>query len=305
MPVSVQILSGPFFWDGKMTKAIVKRVNDGWYEQLVDDLRQLEYTGIVLTKHAIGKRILQDELKFGKPEYGSKKIQGLAKELGASWSDLYKCIQFARKFPKIVTALQNVSWRHVVQNLLPEHKDKPESPSLPEGKFRVIYSDPPWKYSDELIEGYGAATHHYPVMSITELCEMGVQNIVADNAVLFLWVTCPLLDECWPVIKAWGFTYKTNFVWDKVKHNFGHYSSVRHELLLLCTRGSCLPTSKKLNNSVVRVPRSDKHSEKPATFRQMIVEMYGRPSEKTHLELFGRKKVKGWTVYGNDPALWR
>ena len=98
-------------------------------------------------------------------------------------------------------------------------------------KYKIIYADPPWKYNDELIEGYGAATHHYPPMTIQELCNLKIKNITTENSVLFLWVTSPFLNECWPIVKSWGFEYKSSFIWDKIKHNYGHYNSVRHEIL--------------------------------------------------------------------------
>ena len=134
-------------------------------------------------------------------------------------------------------------------------------------------------------------------MSIAELCALDIKGIVEDDAVLFLWVTSPLLAECWPVIEAWGFRYKTSFVWDKVRHNFGHYNSVRHELLLICTRGSCTPDDKTLHDSVVTIERTEKHSEKPEEFRKMIDELY--PLGK-RIELFARKKVEGWDAYGDE-----
>ena len=134
-------------------------------------------------------------------------------------------------------------------------------------------------------------------MTIAELCAMDIKGIAGDDAVLFLWVTSPLLDECWPIIKAWGFNYKTSFVWDKVKHNFGHYNSVRHELLLVCTRGSCTPDAKELIDSVVEVERSKAHSGKPERFREIIDQLY--PHGK-RIELFARKNTKGWEAYGNE-----
>lgn len=177
---------------------------------------------------------------------------------------------------------------------------KEDDPPLPEGKFNVIYADPPWKYGDTCETGgpqsQGAA-QKYPVMTIEELCNMDIP--VADRAVLFMWVTSPILSECWPIIEAWGFQYKSSFVWDKIKHNMGHYNSVRHELLLICTRGSFLPKDKTLHDSVVSIERT-KHSEKPEEFRKIIEKMYGKASAKTHLELFARKKIQGWTAYGNE-----
>lgn len=171
-----------------------------------------------------------------------------------------------------------------------------EATALPTEKYRVIYADPPWKYGDQLTEAYGATKYHYPSMSIPELCAMDIKGISQADAVLFLWVTSPLLDEVWPIIAAWGFAYKSSFVWDKIKHNMGHYNSVRHELLLICTRGSCLPDSGKLIDSVQSIERGG-HSEKPEEFRAIIDSMY---TSGRKIELFARKPAKGWDSYGND-----
>jgi len=168
----------------------------------------------------------------------------------------------------------------------------------PVGKYRVIYADPPWYYGDKLIEGYGSAEHHYPTLTITELCALPVKDLLDNDAVLFMWVTSPLLAECFAVIAAWGFEYKASFVWDKVKHNFGHYNSVRHELLLICARGSCLPENGKLFDSVVELERTPAHSQKPERFREMIDEMY--PSGN-RIELFARGHApNGWVFWGDQ-----
>ena len=126
---------------------------------------------------------------------------------------------------------------------------------------------------------------------------MPIYDITESDAVLFLWVTSPLLFECASVINAWGFDYKASFVWDKIKHNMGHYNSVRHEFLLVCARGSCTPDVVKLFDSVQTIERSDKHSEKPEEFRSIIDTLY--PHGK-RLELFARAKHEGWEVYGNQ-----
>jgi N6-adenosine-specific RNA methylase IME4 len=167
---------------------------------------------------------------------------------------------------------------------------------LPSAKFRVIYADPPWKYGDQLTEDYGPTKFHYPSMSISELCAMPIKELCEPDAVLFLWVTSPLLFECLPIIDAWGFAYKTSFVWDKIKHNMGHYNSVRHELLLICTRGSCTPDNVQLFDSVQSIERG-KHSEKPAEFRAIIETLYEHGKK---LELFARQPAENWTVYGNQ-----
>ena len=182
-------------------------------------------------------------------------------------------------------------------------RQREETPPLPtEGKYRVLYADPPWSYGNSGIIGddnYGHAQRHYPDMTIKELCALGndIKTMTEKNAVLFLWVTSPLLSECFPVIKAWGFKYKTSFIWDKVRHNFGHYNSVRHEFLLICTRGSCTPDKKKLYDSVQVIERSKRHSEKPERFRQIIDTLY---SVGTRIELFARRDVDGWDSWGNE-----
>lgn len=145
-------------------------------------------------------------------------------------------------------------------------------------------------------ETYGTADKHYPTMSLEDICAMPIPDIIEDNAVLFLWTTSPLLEDSFKVIAAWGFRYKASFVWDKVKHVMGHYNSVRHEFLLVATRGSCIPENMKLFDSVVSEERTD-HSCKPETFRGIINTLY--PSGN-RIELFAREKVEGWESYGNQ-----
>jgi N6-adenosine-specific RNA methylase IME4 len=169
-------------------------------------------------------------------------------------------------------------------------------------KFRVIYADPPWSYNDKCesgaVQSGGVEVRHYDTMSIDQLCDLRVDEITEKNSVLFLWVTSPLLDECFEVVKAWGFKYKASFVWDKVRHNMGHYNSVRHEFLLICTKGSCLPDEKKLIDSVQSIEKTDKHSEKPVEFMNIIDELY---THGDRIELFCRQsKKENWFYWGNE-----
>jgi len=176
-------------------------------------------------------------------------------------------------------------------------QDRIEStPVIPNGKYNVIYADPPWQYTFGF-DIHGAADRHYSTLSITELCNLPIKDLAEDNAVLFLWTTSPKLFDSYEVIKAWGFDYKTSFVWDKVKHVMGHYNSVRHEFLLLCVRGSFPKQSDTLHDSVIEIERSDEHSEKPEYFRQLIEDMY--PISK-RIELFARQRAEGWDAWGNE-----
>ena len=139
----------------------------------------------------------------------------------------------------------------------------------------------------------GGAVKHYPTMPLQDICDIPVPS--EDNAVLFLWVTSPLLEDSFKVIKAWGFKYKTSFVWDKILHVMGHYNSVRHEFLLVCTKGSCTPDVQKLFDSVVSIERTE-HSVKPKEFRDMIDFLYPIGER---LEMFARESSEGWDVWGN------
>jgi N6-adenosine-specific RNA methylase IME4 len=178
-----------------------------------------------------------------------------------------------------------------------QHQNGPQEPLG--GKYRVLYVDPPWKYrsSGQGLDYYGPAERHYPCMSIDEMCALPIQDITEANAVMFIWVTSPMLEDSFRVINAWGFKYKASYIWDKIGHNYGHYNSVRHEFLLVCTKGSCLPDESALYDSVQSHHKSRKHSEKPEEFRKIIDNLYTWGNK---IELFARKEVNGWEAWGNE-----
>lgn len=172
----------------------------------------------------------------------------------------------------------------------------------PSGRCRVIYADPPWQYSDSRagLANYSAtaAEDHYPTMPTDEICEIPVREWTEDDAVLFCWATFPMLPDALQVVKAWGFKYKTAFVWSKGRPNFGHYHDASCELLLIATRGSCTPDVDERSKQLHSIKRTERHSAKPECFRELIDTLYphGR-----RLELFRRGKApKGWKVWGNE-----
>lgn len=264
-----------------------------WYQNLVDDCQTIlvergyrARMEIIEGHHELEERI-QTDVKFQKYTKGrGEAINKLAYDIKVSSATVYFAIQFYIKWPELCNAFQsftegkNISWFIIVKKYLPEPKK--ETIILPEGKYNVIYADPPWEYGDKLIEGYGVAEHHYCPMTINEIIEFTdpngkqIKELPAEDAVLFLWVTPPILPECFSVIEGWGFRYTASFIWDKIKHNRGHYNSVRHEFLLICIKGTFLPQSKELHDSVVSIERSKEHSEKPEYFRRMIEKMYPR-----------------------------
>ena len=171
------------------------------------------------------------------------------------------------------------------------------------GMFRVIYADPPWLYGNSQPSSSNARDH-FPGMTIEQLCRLPVPAHTMKDAVLFMWVTAPMLYENpgpREVIEAWGFKPKTGRVWDKVLHNFGNYVSVQHEHLIIATRGSLTPDRPTpMLDSVVTLRRDDVHSAKPEQFRKDIERLYDGP----YLELFARHQTPGWSVFGNDARLW-
>jgi len=237
----------------------------------------------------------------------------IAKEAGVSTGTLAQFEQVQRKKPELIDDIRKgaISINEAYKNIKREEKrqqwqsaieQQVEAPKADrhvdifttEKQYRVIYADPPWSYGDKQnIEGLGGAAKHYPTMPLEDICALPVP--AAEDAVLFLWVTSPLLEDCFKVIRAWGFKYKSSFVWDKVAHNMGHYNSVRHEFLLVCTKGSCTPDAPKLYDSVVSIERTE-HSRKPAEFREIIDTLY--PCGE-RLEMFAREAPEGWDVWGN------
>lgn len=177
-----------------------------------------------------------------------------------------------------------------------------------EGQYRVFLVDYPWSYGNRLPSGSGVEDH-YPALPIDEGCKLPVAAHATKNAVMFFWVTAPMLyyatdglvPDAYRLLRAWDFTPKTGMVWDKVQHVFGSYVSIRHEHLIIATRGSCTPDRPTpMIDSVQTIRRGDVHSAKPEDFRKHIERLYDGP----YLELFARERVEGWTAFGNDARLW-
>ena len=161
-------------------------------------------------------------------------------------------------------------------------------------KFRTIYVDPPWAYDNQ---GTRAATgNHYRTMPMAEIAALPVEKLAADVAQLHLWTTDAFLEDAFEVMKAWGFERKSTLIWEKPQLGLGNYWRVCHEHLLLGTRGGAqFPDGQHGHRSVLRVDR-EKHSRKPGQFRRLVEQVGNGP----RLELFGRRQVPGWVVWGNE-----
>lgn len=174
--------------------------------------------------------------------------------------------------------------------------DAPPLPKSSDGRYDVIYADPPWRYDFSTTDNR-KIENHYPTMVIEDICSLGIPAMCADDCVLFLWGTNPKLREALAVIEAWGFEYKTNMVWVKNQIGMGYYARQQHELLLIATKGSpAVPFPENRPNSAFLSPREN-HSAKPMEYYGVIEKMY--PNARK-IELFSRKQVDGWDRWGNE-----
>ena len=167
-----------------------------------------------------------------------------------------------------------------------------------ERQFPIIYADPPWRYENPPV-GYSSRSveNHYPTMTLQEICDLPVSEIAHRDSLLYLWATAPGLAQCMEVIKAWGFEYRTCFVWVKDKIGMGWHARNQHELLLVAKRGNIpAPPIESRVASVIHAPRTQ-HSAKPAVFYELIESMYPHLAK---IELFSRSPRKDWAAWGNQ-----
>lgn len=165
-------------------------------------------------------------------------------------------------------------------------------------KFPVIYADPPWRYENPPMGATNRAIeNHYPTMSLEEICALPVRDLATDDAILYMWATSPKLAECMKVVEAWGFDYRTNFVWVKDKIGMGYHARNQHEILIVAKRGNIPPPAVADRVSSVVYGERTAHSAKPVEFYELIEQFY--PS-LPKIELFCRSPRDGWAVWGNQ-----
>jgi len=196
-----------------------------------------------------------------------------------------------------------------------KHNPMPDTyPALPNGRFDIIYADPPWDYNGKLQFDksstsaekidlsrnifISSAAFKYPTLKTSQMMSLPVQDISADDCLLFMWATNPHLAQAIELGQAWGFEYKTvAFVWDKMVHNPGQYTLSNCELCLVFKRGR-IPKPRGARNiqQLIRSPRRA-HSMKPDQARLAIQQMF--PTQR-RIELFARASVAGWSEWGLD-----
>lgn len=187
-------------------------------------------------------------------------------------------------------------------------------------KYNIVYVDPPWSYNylgdtfasqftknGELFSPVLSAKSHYNTMTNQDIIDLPVKKISAENSLLFIWITNPLLDIGMRVIKAWEFEYKTiAFVWYKQATNPGFYTMSECELCIVAKRGNIPKPRGARNITQFYAEERGSHSRKPHEFRKRIVQMF--PKQKK-IELFARKengglfedeRFRGWDIWGNE-----
>jgi N6-adenosine-specific RNA methylase IME4 len=170
-------------------------------------------------------------------------------------------------------------------------------------RFGVIYADPPWEF--KVYSGKGkqrSADRYYDTASLDAIKALPVEQLAAADCSLFLWCVMPELRGALAVIESWGFAYKTaGFTW--VKQNkggeglftgMGYWTRANAELCLFATRGS--PQRLAMDVPQVILAPVSEHSEKPDEARRRIERLLAGP----YLELYGRRSVDGWWVWGNQ-----
>ncbi|HEY4403863.1 MAG TPA: MT-A70 family methyltransferase [Xanthobacteraceae bacterium] len=175
-------------------------------------------------------------------------------------------------------------------------------------RFATILADPPWQFvnrTGKIAPEHGRLTR-YPTLKLGEIAALPVEKIAAPTAHLYLWCPNALLPEGLAVMKAWGFSYKSNIVWHKVRKDggsdgrgVGFYFRNVTELLLFGVRGknarTLAPGRRQVN---LLATRKREHSRKPDEQYTVIEACSSGP----FLELFARGTRKGWTTWGNQAS---
>lgn len=182
-------------------------------------------------------------------------------------------------------------------DLVEGHRNKP---------FRTILADPPWQFQNRT--GKMAPEHRrlnrYNTMKLAEIMSLQVSDLASDVAHLYLWVPNALLPEGLKVMEAWGFKYKSNIVWHKIRKDggpdgrgVGFYFRNVTELLLFGVRGKSARTLAPGRSQVNFVATQKReHSRKPDEMYNIIESCSPGP----YLELFARGTRKGWKTWGDQ-----
>jgi Transcriptional activator, adenine-specific DNA methyltransferase len=172
--------------------------------------------------------------------------------------------------------------------------------------FQTVLADPPWRFTNRT--GKVAPEHHrlsrYGTMTTDEICALPVKLLTVEPAHLYLWVPNALLPDGLRVMQSWGFEYKSNIIWHKIRKDggsdgrgVGFYFRNVTEILLFGTRGKNARTLAPGRSQVNMIQtRKREHSRKPDEQYRLIEDCSPGP----FLEMFARGTRPGWTYWGNQ-----
>jgi N6-adenosine-specific RNA methylase IME4 len=172
-----------------------------------------------------------------------------------------------------------------------------EPPPLPEGRFRVIVADPPWKYDARAEDPSHRAANPYPPMSLEDICKLPVIDRAHDDAVLWLWTTNSHMRDAFIVAEAWGFRHRTILTWAKDRMGTGDWLRGQTEHCLMAVRGK--PTVTLSNQTTLLNAPMREHSRKPDEFYALVESLCPAPLNG-RLELFARQARPGWVAAGAE-----
>jgi ParB/RepB/Spo0J family partition protein len=171
--------------------------------------------------------------------------------------------------------------------------------AFPEARFGVILADPEWRFEVWSEKGMLAvADNHYPTSTLDAIKARDVPSIAADDCVLFLWATVPMLPQALMVMEAWGFDYKSHCVWAKDRVGTGYWFRNKHEILLVGTRGDVPAPAPGTQVASLIEAAVGEHSAKPEAFLE-IIEAYFPSLPKIELNRRGPARP-GWSAWGNE-----
>jgi N6-adenosine-specific RNA methylase IME4 len=174
-----------------------------------------------------------------------------------------------------------------------------EPPPLPEGPFRVIVADPPWRYDARGDDPTHRAANPYPSMTVEEICSLPVAGLAHADCALWLWTTNAFMREAFDVLDAWGFAPKTILTWVKDRMGVGDWLRGRTEHCLLAVRGRPV-IALTSQTTVIQGPLRE-HSRKPEEFYALVESLCPAPPGG-RCELFARTSRPGWVAHGNQPG---
>lgn len=165
-------------------------------------------------------------------------------------------------------------------------------------KYKLILLDPPYKYKSRAGRNWkSTSSHHYPTMTLKEICDLAIPDIAQKDSVLFLWVPCPLMLYGIEILKAWKYNYKTKIYWRKIMSlGMGWWFRGQVEELWLAIKGDIKAFRHQKANFIQS--KVGRHSQKPEESYQLIEKVAELHNLEPKLELFARKKRPGWDSMG-------